>query len=254
VNPNFIPGIYNYCDRWCERCTFCSRCRNYEHTSTLTPEENDISNKAFWDRISNNFKEAARLLREAANSYGIDLDAVSGEEAEEYTRNRKNNEQTAREHPLAKTTLQYITKGRKLLEQEEIMKDKAEELLQHFETGLQSREETTAQANNLKECQEVISWYLHFIHVKFMRALMGKAEDDGWEEANGFQKDSDGSAKIALIAIDRSIEAWITLLQLIPAAEDGILSLLALLQKSRRIAESEFPDARKFIRPGFDEP
>ncbi len=26
---NFIPGIYNYCDRWCERCPFTDRCMNY---------------------------------------------------------------------------------------------------------------------------------------------------------------------------------------------------------------------------------
>jgi hypothetical protein len=25
-DPKFIPGIYNYCDRWCERCRFTSRC------------------------------------------------------------------------------------------------------------------------------------------------------------------------------------------------------------------------------------
>lgn len=28
-NPDFIPGIYNYCDRWCERCAFTSRCLTY---------------------------------------------------------------------------------------------------------------------------------------------------------------------------------------------------------------------------------
>jgi len=33
-NPDLIPGIYNYCDRWCERCTFTSRCLTF-----LTEEE-----------------------------------------------------------------------------------------------------------------------------------------------------------------------------------------------------------------------
>ena len=28
-NPNFISGIHNYCDRWCERCQFTSRCAVY---------------------------------------------------------------------------------------------------------------------------------------------------------------------------------------------------------------------------------
>ena len=25
-NPEFISGIYNYCDRWCEKCNYVSRC------------------------------------------------------------------------------------------------------------------------------------------------------------------------------------------------------------------------------------
>ena len=28
-NPKFIPGIFNYCDRWCERCAFTARCRTF---------------------------------------------------------------------------------------------------------------------------------------------------------------------------------------------------------------------------------
>ena len=72
-------------------------------------------------------------------------------------------------------------------------------------------------------------------------------------EEHGFPKDSDGSAKIALIAIDRSIEAWIKLLQLLPDHEDAIIPLLAALQKIKKSGEAEFPDARKFVRPGFDE-
>ena len=28
-NPQFIPGIFNYCDRWCERCPFTARCLNF---------------------------------------------------------------------------------------------------------------------------------------------------------------------------------------------------------------------------------
>ena len=50
-----IAGIYNYCDRWCERCTFTSRCAVYEDETGLSPEELDMSNKAFWDRIGENF-------------------------------------------------------------------------------------------------------------------------------------------------------------------------------------------------------
>ena len=84
MKEKFIPGIYNYCDRWCERCTFTSRCKNYEDTGKLSPDQLDINNKAFWDNISSNFKEAIRLLHKAAKEHGIDLNSISQEDEENY--------------------------------------------------------------------------------------------------------------------------------------------------------------------------
>lgn len=249
----YIDGIYNYCDRWCERCIFTSRCRNFEGIRKLTPEEQDIDNKAFWDKIGKNFEDAIKLLHKAAEKYGLDLNAVSEEGKSEYSRKEKRDRNAAKNHPLAKDTLLYLTKAKKLLENEELMTEKASDMVRRFEMGMQSEDQVSGEVSVIKDCQEIISWYLHFIHVKFMRALMGMMEDDGWQEANGFQRDCDGSAKIAMIGIDKSIEAWTLMLRFIPAAEDEIIELLALLQRSRRMAESEFPKARTFIRPGFDE-
>ena len=249
----YIDGIYNYCDRWCERCIFTSRCRNFEGIRKLSPEEQDIENKAFWDKIGKNFETAIKLLHKAAAKYGIDLNAVSESGKNDYSRREKRDRNAAKSHLLAKDTLLYIQKGRKLLENEELMKEKANDMVRQFELGIQSEDQVSGEVSVIKDCQEIITWYLHFIHVKFMRALMGKLEDDGWQEANGFQRDCDGSAKIAMIAIDKSIEAWTLMLQFIPAVEDEIIELLALLQKARRMAESEFPKARTFVRPGFDE-
>ena len=257
----YIDGIYNYCDRWCERCIFTSRCRNFEGVRKLAPEEQDMANKAFWDRIGKNFESAITLLHKAAAKHGIDLDAVTDAEKNDYLIKKKENRDAAKSHPLAKLTPSYIEKGRKLLENEELMKGKADEIIKQVELGMMDEGQVSREVSILKDCRDIITWYLHFIHVKFMRALMGKMEGDarlpdgqGWEEANGFQRDCDGSAKISMIAIDKSIEAWTLMLQFIPAAEDKIIELLALLQKAKRIAEAEFPKAKTFVRPGFDEP
>jgi hypothetical protein len=251
VKAKHIPGIYNYCDRWCERCTLSSRCNNY--TVDATPEQKDGSRKALWNKVGQNFQAAARILHEVSKENGIDFNNVSAEEIETYNRKREMARQTALGHPLSTATLQYITKARQLLENKELMKNKAATILQHVQIGIDSEEEAIAETESIKDSQEIIAWYLHFIHVKIMRALMGKMEYDEWQELNGFPKDSDGSAKIALIGIDRSIEAWTVMLEQVPAAEDQILYLLALLQRSRRMGENEFPNARNFIRPGFDQ-
>jgi hypothetical protein len=67
------------------------------------------------------------------------------------------------------------------------------------------------------------------------------------------QNDSNGKAKVALIAIDRSIAAWGRLSLLLPEKAGGIMPTLSHLEALRRHTEQTFPHARDFIRPGFDE-
>jgi len=57
-----------------------------------------------------------------------------------------------------------------------------------------------------------------------------------------------------LIAIDRSLAAWSLLYGEYPAQEDNTLSILLHLDRLRRSVEVVFPEARTFIRQGFDAP
>jgi hypothetical protein len=107
----------------------------------------------------------------------------------------------------------------------------------------------------LSEFVDVIRWYQHFIYVKLSRAIGSRASEEleTDEELRAFPKDSEGSAKIALIAMDRSIAAWSGLRTALgPDDADGILDLLAQLAAIRRETEKLFPGARAFKRPGFD--
>jgi hypothetical protein len=57
-DPRFISGIHNYCDRWCERCPFSSRCMVYaveQADEDDDPKSRDINNKKFWDRLQGSF-------------------------------------------------------------------------------------------------------------------------------------------------------------------------------------------------------
>jgi len=57
---NLITGIHNYCDRWCERCSFTARCAVYaaeQADPSLDPAGHDINNVAFWQKISAIFAE-----------------------------------------------------------------------------------------------------------------------------------------------------------------------------------------------------
>jgi len=63
-DPKYIPGIYNYCDRWCERCRFTSRCLNCELTEEQFGdlESVDISNEKFCKKFSEVMQLSIHLI------------------------------------------------------------------------------------------------------------------------------------------------------------------------------------------------
>ncbi|MGD8369620.1 MAG: hypothetical protein PVG78_18420, partial [Desulfobacterales bacterium] len=111
----------------------------------------------------------------------------------------------------------------------------------------------TAEATvSLGEAVEVILYYQYLISAKLERAIQGK-DDEADLDLEDFPKDSDGSAKIALIGIDRSISAWGALLQYFPEQKSELVKRIGFLKQIRDVTEREFPHARAFVRPGFDE-
>ena len=86
MNEESIPSIHNYCDRWCEHCAFTARCAVFEAEQSVTDEEKDINNEAFWRNLSNMFSETKRMLTEKAEELGIELKPIG---KEKYTAHRK---------------------------------------------------------------------------------------------------------------------------------------------------------------------
>ncbi len=232
----FIPGIYNYCDRWCERCPQTSRCLNYSISKEefTDSESQDIRNEAFWKKLSDLLAETMELLRESAAKWGIDLETLDSPEQWERTRQQ---ETAAENHLLCRAAKGYS----------EMVEDWFSKRTFLFEAAAAAREGV-----DLDEAVEVIRWYQNFIYAKVMRAVRGKVEEEaGGEE---FRGDADGSAKISLIAIDRSIAAWATIRHYVEDEEQEVLEILLFLDRLRQAVEKAFPDARSFVRPGLDCP
>ncbi len=106
------------------------------------------------------------------------------------------------------------------------------------------------------DCCENIAWYQDLIHVKFMRALCEREREFETyedEEMKNVPRDSDGSAKVALIGIDRSLAAWIRLDEQLSEKRVITHPMTTQLLKLQASIEGEFPDARMFVRPGFDQ-
>lgn len=228
-NPDLISGIYNYCDRWCERCPLTSRCLVYatEQEDNDSPQNRDVCNEAFWRQLTTILHETRELIAAWTREAGVDLNGNSADDDSRSKRKR----QLVDNHPLTKAGKKYA--------------NAASDWLREFDQ--------TVEVSDLEDAREVIQWYQYQIAVKTMRALSGRKEEQEEDpEIMDFPKDSDGSAKVALIGIDRSIAAWRMMQLSLPDRSESIVTLILQLDRLRQRVEKSFPQARAFIRPGFD--
>ncbi len=224
----YIDSIFNYCDRWCERCAFTSKCRNYAFSKDApSPDGPEL-----WDYLHNVFQATYLMLEETMKERGFDLEKMDDVIAE--------NEPDPMNHPLSIFVHDTAIKTDNWLKKNDLnIKIRN---LQSLDVPLHKR------LSRYKDAVEVIYWYNFFISAKITRAISGLADKDEYSDY-----DMNGSAKIALISIDRLIASWAVVLNENQDIEDEILDILISLAEIRKRTEKTFPDARKFIRPGFDE-
>jgi hypothetical protein len=228
-NPDYIEGIFNYCDRWCERCVFTARCLNYAFGEEMERQDKacDEETKRFWAEIDRSCADMVEKTESLDASYNP-APTGFGDELE-----YRMEKEAAKSHPCALRAYAYI--------------DKVDAWFKA--TGLAAGHEQVP-ASSLDDSLQVVRWYQRFIYVKLMRALHGFQRDP--EQLSDAQSSPNGSIKIALIAIDRSIGAWGILLRLVPDVKGATNEIIVYCSGLRRLVEETFPAARAFVRPGFD--
>ena len=203
-----------------------------------------MENEVFWAKLSEMFEITMEMILEDAEDLGIDLDDIDTEEIEA---THEIVEEETQKHYCAIASKSYQKLVSEWFERgETLLKDKEAAFKNNSRIGVPNKD-----AEDLKDAIEIIHWYQFQIHVKIKRGLHGKLAPI--EEDDDFPKDSDGSIKVALIGIDRSIAAWGKMHFIFPEKEDEILELLIQLERLRRYTEKEFQNARDFKRIGFDD-
>jgi len=266
ANPDLISGIYNYCDRWCERCPFTSRCLVYATEQADRecddPETRDITNARFWEKLGSVLQQAHEMIAEWAAEAGVDLAEIDEAALEEERQQRE----AAKNDVLAVAARKYATVTSEWF---------ASEIDADVHDDLRAEAAAETLEVPVEDAMEVIRWYQFFIAAKVIRAGSREAQGISADPADGdlvfaeeeaeepedlqailaeaARHDSDGSAKVALIAIDRSMTAWRVLHTSLPDKAASIMPLLASLERLRGSMEAAYPKARDFIRPGFDE-
>ncbi len=253
TNERFISGIHYYCDRWCERCVFSHRCLKFVLTEELCGKEaaaRDGSTQTVFDALSRVFEEARRELEKTGGKIvgDADEDALRAGIAVEKRIQRQAARTGARE---TKAALTYAHMTDEWFNNElKVPLRHVREMEKRVRQGSLSVARAKGDLVRLNDCVEVIRWYQHLVYVKLCRAFSSKVEEEGCKDR---RRDSDGSAKVALLALDASIEAWGVLREMFPEKTDAILEILVHLDRLRRSVETKFPRARRFKRPGFDD-
>ena len=190
--------------------------------------------------------QADEMIPEWAKQAGIDLNV--SEEHQPSSRRRK---RSVDKHPLVKAGKEYANAASdwfRALDQtiDVSILSFIGNAADAAATGTELDREVTLP---FESAREVVHWYQYQISVKIMRALSSRDDELDDSETN----DSDGSAKVALIGVDRSIAAWRTMQLSLPERSESIVPLILQLACLRNSLLKTFPKASEFIRPGFDE-
>ena len=230
----FILGVYNYCDRWCERCPFASRCRVYAMEMTIRIDGIDGELARAAERLpadSTEERAGDDFLAEAE-------DVLSDEEFGEEMLARDVADALAEVHPLA------------------VGADSLAKLAGPLIDAADAR--VTAgghEALAFRDALEVLAHYRHFVAVKARRALSGREDpplldDDG----RPFPSDADGSARIAYLTCAAARSAARRLATLDPEFASLVAPFTQTADRVLDLIDEAFPGHRSFCRPGFDDP
>ena len=222
VQNGFIVGSFNYCDRWCEHCPLTNRCRLFADMAEIDFEQ------------GNGLLTEPRMLRERRRlaAQMIELHAEAEELGEKADR-------------------------------------KPAECLGHLPEGLESSfgpdPEVVANGSALRSKMrklelsanpavrlaiQTIQYFSLFVPMKMMRAFSQVARHGQGDQ----QSDANGSGKAALLALERMENAWRALIDTHHCSPTEAAPFLAEIARMQRNLQRAVPNARKFVRPGFDEP
>jgi hypothetical protein len=231
-----LPGIYNFCDQWCEKCGYTDRCFTHRMRLLAGPpsEEKEIQDPEFWKEISVGFAATSLMLQEQAEELGLDLgnlfdengqpvDAVEMPESPYSTGNWPDYIKIADEYGLS--VLDWIQDNNGVIRQMILCQTYISDEL----------------ADRAAEYFETIQNYALFIGSK-MRVAYSIYQ----EVPEIMADDANGMMKIALETTQRSIDSFKNLWALMPDQEEAILNFLVQLENIRRKAGSLFPEADKF--------
>jgi hypothetical protein len=226
ADPTLIKGIYDMCDRWCMYCRVTERCFAFRCNPAIQSGNWDTPRS-----VADSLHDGILLLKQQTDAEGTtppEIDAMLSDDP----RDRVRRFEIEIDDPIERIGARYAHLSEVYLHSRPDYP---------FELKPRSTGPTPL---------EVFAWFHALVSAKVYRALVSAAHRARGDK--GRKDDALKSAKVALIGMDRSLDALSAL-----AAEDDdprLELLRSQLQRLRREVEGRFPDARAYVRPGLDAP
>jgi hypothetical protein len=217
-----IPGVHHHCDEWCDYCPVTNRCLAYRCTADFRAQRG----RAPGDPTFTSLEEAIAFTRDVSGAEGMrtdELDALVSHPP------GQSGVQTS--DPLAAVAWDYAEATACLM----------------MPSALEMSRARPRVRPAGPTAEEIVLWYHLRIYMRTFRALVAQESACGQRT-----EDATGSAKLVLVAVERSRHA-LRALRTVESAEE-LDRLLSMLDEIERGLDERFPHARAFVRLGIDQP
>ena len=221
-DPRVIPGVHHYCDEWCDYCAVPPRCLVYRCTAQYRKSRG----RTGADPTFTTIEEAVSFTREVSAVEGLRTDELDALLAQPPGQSGVHTSD-----PLAEVAWQYAERASVLT----------------APLALQWIIRSRSRAAERPTPEETVLWYHLRIYTKVFRALVARETHAGGADC----EEARGCAKLALVSIDRSLDALRRLGGLFAVGD--LRELERLLAQLRDGLESRIPGARSYVRIGIDE-
>lgn len=262
-----ISGIFNYCDRWCEKCSYTDRCLLFKQEAEreikhILRDENKNDPDILAKDLANDFKEAfdhiKKFMDEESDGYrefekddlGLD-DQEEEDDDDNFNKEFFIDEIDDDERP---STFLRNADNALILHSEKMYKD----FYKSYDQISSAIAATVQEADHLKILQnnlDILGWYTPQIHVKIRMSYWNKhqlSKSTDSETAEIDREMLNVSSRIAFVGIENCIKALAYLREKNIAPQITVASLLITINQIRELFVEDFPDALNYRRPYFD--
>ena len=221
VQDGFIVGVYNYCDRWCERCPLSNRCRMFATETELDFEEGNgpLTEPRVVRERRRLFAQVAEMQAQAEKLRGVTSPAPSKQ-------------------------IGHLPPGL------EPSTGPDPEVVAHSAFIRKKVHQLEMSANpSVRLAMETIKHFSLYVPAKTARAFAQVADHGAGDQ----QSDANGSGKAALVGLDRMEKAWRWLIDSRHVSASIAAPFLSEIARMQRNINRALPNAGEFVRPGFDE-